>query len=104
MDKNELPALRNKFNQEKKQQDLRQEYGIKKKDIVVVEKKSKTVGVAKEIFKFIKWLFAILFKIVVIALVAVALITLIFPEPRNALLAVLIQSFNEVKQFIVIGI
>lgn len=100
MDKNELPALRNKFNQEKKQEELRKEHNIERKDVILLENKSKTVGVAKEVFKFIKWLFAILFKIAVIALVAIALITLIFPEPRNALFAILVQSFNEVKQFL----
>lgn len=100
MDKNEVPALRNKFNQEKEQEQLKEELGIKKQDVVTIKNESKTVGVTKEVFKFIKWLFAIIFKIAVVALVAVALITLVFPEPRNALFAVLVQSLNEIRQFI----
>lgn len=96
-DRNMLKA---KFDEEKRQTELKNQHGITEKNVVVVERKSRTVLVVREFFKIIFKLLQLAAGVAIVFLAIAGLVAIVFPETRTALYAIFLQTYTQARTFI----
>lgn len=80
--------LQTAINEQNEQQHLKDKHNIQNENVVVVEK--------THIFKWIALLLRVIFTIVLFAMAAIGIFTLLYPELRTILLQTLTEIFNSI--------
>ncbi len=93
-------TLKARYEQKRKQADLKKKYGIEEEKVVVVERKSRIVQLWKATLRFLLILLQILATAAVAALAVVGLATLIYPDTRAEFIEFAVTTYNQVRQFV----
>lgn len=93
-------GLKAKYQEQEQQKELREAYGVKETDVVVVERKSRIVQIWKTTLKSFFSLARILALVAVVVLAFVGVTSLLFPETRAALLDVFLTTFDQIGRML----
>lgn len=92
-------GLKTTYQKEQQQTQLKKEYGIADKNVVVVERKSRVVLLWKNTLQFLLFLLRLAAAIALIVLAIIGLCALIYPAPRAALANVFTETMVQIHTF-----
>lgn len=81
-------VLQNAIDKQNEQLHLKEKHNIQDENVVVVEK--------THIFKWIALLFRIIFTIVLFAMAAIGIFTLLYPDLRQEFIKILFETLNSI--------
>lgn len=81
-------VLQNAIDKQNEQLHLKEKHNIQEENVVIVEK--------THIFKWIALLFRIIFTIILFAMAAIGIFTLLYPDLRQEFIKILFETLNSI--------
>lgn len=94
------PGLRAAWNQQRKQQLLRKEYGIADNETIVVERKNVITNTLRLLLRVLGHVVRFAATLTLAMLAFGGLAALIYPDTRASLLNNFLEALNQLEQFI----
>lgn len=99
MNSRPTPSLKVGFREQQEQENLKEQYGIEEKEVVVVERKSRVVQIWRVTLRYFVLLLKVLASVLVAVLAVIGLATLIYPGIRAEFFATANQVIVELRAY-----